>query len=390
MELQIVEKTLPAVQLNTKELRAQAEEYLKQYENFVVTEESLAGAREVCTELNKVVKAIEDRRKEIIGELSGPINAADAEIKEIKQLIADVRQGIISQVNEANTARLAECDKKLKDLRLKKWEEYEIEESFRCAQVDDLIKLGSLTAKDNLTKAAATEVESRVTIDRLIQDRTEKRILALDGQSNEYGLKVAIGEHHVKAFLMDEDDEYEEKLQAMLQGELERQMEIERQSKQQAKREDQIRDQMAEEEPAEQAIHEDHLDRVIEQAKLSGYKSGNWVLYSPIIGKTPTEGPYKIKDIGRIDSSDEPVLWLEGKSGCVALSAVNLTNNPTSNLERAETAQDDGLKGCIVTCTFALRIDKSIDQEAIKAELRKVMEEAGIDTLDMIKVDFTA
>ena len=44
----------------------------------------------------------------------------------------------------------------------------------------------------------------------------------------------------------------------------------------------------------------------------------------------------------------------------------------------------------MVTCTFMMRINKNISEEAVKKELRAVMEKAGIKSLDMIKVDFTA
>jgi len=57
---------------------------------------------------------------------------------------------------------------------------------------------------------------------------------------------------------------------------------------------------------------------------ISEISEDSKVHYHSIIGGEHDGKVYEIRAIGNIPSSEEPVVWLKGKSGCVSLEALSL------------------------------------------------------------------
>lgn len=79
------------IDFNYEELHDQLEIAIKPYENLVVVEEDVKGAKVIRAKLNKFKKAIDDERKRIKKEYSRPLKEFE---DEVKALIAIVDKGV--------------------------------------------------------------------------------------------------------------------------------------------------------------------------------------------------------------------------------------------------------------------------------------------------------
>ena len=216
-------KSQPAVvEVNFDELRDALQKELERYD-VVVTADTVADAKKLATELNKTRKVIDDRRKEEVAKASEPVKAFDAQMKELVQLCQKGRQGLIEQIARFEDETKQRAAKLLREYRDGIWEEQAVRDEFKSAQVDDLAILSSLTAKGNLTSKVKEQVRGRVQADKSAQERTDRRLLELDGHSREFGLDVPIERGHVEAFLMADDETYLAKLDSLLNAEQDRQ-----------------------------------------------------------------------------------------------------------------------------------------------------------------------
>lgn len=91
MEFRLINPTedgfLRRIQWNRDELEAAVRQKISQYENVVYTEENIQMAKADRAELNKLAKAIDDRRKMVKNIIMKPYTDFDAEVKEILDLI---------------------------------------------------------------------------------------------------------------------------------------------------------------------------------------------------------------------------------------------------------------------------------------------------------------
>src|SRR5690554_5333955 len=86
---------IPAqISANLAEIKAELLENLKQYE-IEVTIETLPEAKKMATDLNKLAKEIDTRRKDVKKELSAPVDVFNAQAVELAKLILDSREKIL-------------------------------------------------------------------------------------------------------------------------------------------------------------------------------------------------------------------------------------------------------------------------------------------------------
>ena len=91
MEFRLINPTedgfLRRIQWNKEELEAAVRAKIAGYENVVYTEENIKAAKNDRAELNKLIKAIEERRKQVKNIINEPYAVFEEELKEITALI---------------------------------------------------------------------------------------------------------------------------------------------------------------------------------------------------------------------------------------------------------------------------------------------------------------
>lgn len=91
MEFRLINPTedgfLRRIQWNKEELEAAVRAKIAGYENVVYTEENIKAAKNGRAELNKLIKAIEERRKQVKNIINKPYAVFEAELNEITALI---------------------------------------------------------------------------------------------------------------------------------------------------------------------------------------------------------------------------------------------------------------------------------------------------------------
>ena len=115
-ELEIKNYTLPNIEINDYEnLKIKVEEDNEKYKNYIVTKESLESDIKKRAELNKIVKAIDDRRKEIKNEISLPIKEFEEKCNILRDLYKQSSENIDIQIKKFENE---EKDKKKKEIEI--------------------------------------------------------------------------------------------------------------------------------------------------------------------------------------------------------------------------------------------------------------------------------
>lgn len=220
-------KATPALlEVNFEALKLRLEEELKRYE-IVVTNDTVTDAKKLATELNATRKIIDDRRKMEVAKASEPIRQFDAQMKELVVLCVCGRQNILDQVNRFEDEVRALCRESLSQVRDDLWQKHIVDAEFQKADIDDLVKVSNMTAKNNLTRAARDEIERRVLADKVLQDQTDKRLLELQTKCYEAGLVAPLLRQHVENFLFSDKETYDLLLHQLITVELTRQEQAE-------------------------------------------------------------------------------------------------------------------------------------------------------------------
>ena len=226
-ELIVIKTKLPVLTANFAKVKKWLEGELKKYD-IVVTIDTVKGAKELSTDINKFAAEIDRRRKEEVAAASAPIRDFDDKMKELVTMCKDGRQKLISQVTIFEDETRKKCRGLLSDALGRLWGEYQVKVEFYKAGFDDLILISNVTATGSLTKTAMDKLTGRVKDDKALQDRTERRLLELENRCYKAGLAAPLSRQHVESFLFDSDDMYAQRLQRLLDVEIERQKEAER------------------------------------------------------------------------------------------------------------------------------------------------------------------
>lgn len=104
MEFRLINPTedgfLRVIKWNKEELEAAVKQKIAYYENVVYTEENMQQAKNDRAELNKLKKAIEDRRKEVKKKINEPYDIFEKELKEVLALIQEPAGMIDKQIKD--------------------------------------------------------------------------------------------------------------------------------------------------------------------------------------------------------------------------------------------------------------------------------------------------
>ena len=104
MEFRLISPTeggfLKAIKWNREELEAAVKAKVAAYQNVVYTEDNLKQAKADRAELNKLVEAIEERRKKVKNIIMEPYTNFESEVKEVLELIKEPASLIDRQIKD--------------------------------------------------------------------------------------------------------------------------------------------------------------------------------------------------------------------------------------------------------------------------------------------------
>ena len=334
-ELITINNTPALVEVNFEELKKHLATELEKY-NVVVTQDTVKDAKALATELNKTKGEIAKRKKEEYDRATAGANQFKDSMKELEAMIDVGRKGLLEQVQKFEDETRQQAADLLQAMRDEMWSHAGVTEEFQRAQFDDLVNLSAVTAKGNLTAGAKGKIEARVNADKALQDQTEMRLLKLENQSYKAGLSAPLTRSHVEHFLFDEDETYQQKLDALMKSELGREEVAQNAMRQRMEREQQEKEQAAQ----RQREREERAEAAQAEAQ-----------------RTVPDEPKK-------EAAQE---------------------QPEASKPEPEPAQP-GRVPVTVQCTFNVNVTASTTDAAIEAELRRVLEKADIKTLDTVEV----
>jgi hypothetical protein len=221
VELIAAIKTPAVLTGNFDQVRSHFVEQLKAYD-LVVTSDTLADAKKLCTELNKMATEVKGRGKAVSSEASAPINAFNEQVKELAQLLLDARTKLKDQCDAFENETRAKALEVLHAYLIEQCTAKGIQPEFQRATVDDLANLSTLTGTGKLTAKYKAEVDNRIQADLNLQTQTEMRLLKLENESYKAGLAAPLERRHVEPFLFAAEPEYQQQLTSLLQAEAER------------------------------------------------------------------------------------------------------------------------------------------------------------------------
>lgn len=313
---------------NFEEVRAHFVEQLKAYD-LVVTVDTLGDAKKLATELNKAATEVKARGKAVSSEAAAPINAFDAQVKELAQLLLDARTKLTEQIKRFEDETRAKALEVLQAYLVEQGTAKGIQPEFQNARVDDLANLSTLTSTGKLSAKAKAEVDARVQADLNLQTQTEMRLLKLENESFKAGLSVALERRHVEPFLFADESEYTMRLASLFEAEVQREAKARQAADERAAREAKLKAEAeeraaraeadrkeaervnAERQAKQQAEHEAQMAALKEQQEkaLAEQKAqlqrAPAPVAAPISMDKPTSSPISI-------DGDEPILHAIG------------------------------------------------------------------------------
>lgn len=134
MELKMQEVQFPKViQFNFAELKEEITAKAELYKNMVYTEETIKEAKADKATLNKFIKVLEDKRKDVKKQCLQPYEDFEKQIKELVAIVNEPVQLIDSQVKAYDEKRKAEKLDQIKAI----WEESDHPEWLSCNMIFD-------------------------------------------------------------------------------------------------------------------------------------------------------------------------------------------------------------------------------------------------------------
>ena len=190
LKIQTDLSTLPsAIEFNFEELKSEISERLEYYNNLVVTEDGIKNAKSDKANLNKLITAIEDKRKEIKKQCLEPYNDFEKKCKELVSLIKAPIDKIDTQIKE-----FEDIKKQKKYDELKSCFDNYIGDMADIIQFDKILnpKWGNATVKIDALKA---EIEDNI-------DRIKKELETLNTEYADKSYKAAVISEYCKEYSM--------------------------------------------------------------------------------------------------------------------------------------------------------------------------------------------
>ena len=168
MELKIynptAENTIKAIDWNFDDLKAEITQRTDEYKTLVYTDDNIKEAKADRANLNKLVKALEDKRKEIKKMMLEPYNQFEGQVKELVAIIGEANLNIDSQVKAYEQKKREEKLEKVKEIYSEVMADSEVADILTFERVFKDSYLNSTTTLKSI-KTEINELKMRVTAD---------------------------------------------------------------------------------------------------------------------------------------------------------------------------------------------------------------------------------
>ncbi len=221
----IISATAIVITDNFEQLKAGLIEQVKLYE-IEVTDDNLADAKKMATELNKLSTAINRIKIDKAKEFAAPIEEFKKKAAELVDIVQAGREKILKQVEAFDLKVIRMVTSLLADERAGLFEAMAVKPEFQTAKIESLAIKSNLTAGGQLTKAAKDKLAEMVAADRAMQETVESRFANLQAIAERAGL-VSLPESLVATFVREPEAVYSEKLNKLIDAEIKRQKELE-------------------------------------------------------------------------------------------------------------------------------------------------------------------
>lgn len=221
----IISATAIVITDNFEQLKAGLIEQIKLYE-IEVTDDNLADAKKMATELNKLSTAINRIKIDKSKEFAAPIEEFKKKAAELVDIVQAGREKILKQVEAFDLKVVKMVTSLLADERISLFEAMAVKPEFQTAKIESLAIKSNLTAGGQLTKAAKDKLAEMVAADRAMQETVESRFANLQAIAERAGL-VSLPESLVATFVREPEAVYSEKLNKLIDAEIKRQKELE-------------------------------------------------------------------------------------------------------------------------------------------------------------------
>lgn len=221
----IISATAIVITDNFEQLKAGLIEQIKLYE-IEVTDDNLADAKKMATELNKLSTAINRIKIDKSKEFAAPIEEFKKKAAELVDIVQAGREKILKQVEAFDLKVVKMVTNLLTDERISLFEAMAVKPDFQTAKIESLAIKSNLTAGGQLTKAAKDKLAEMVAADRAMQETVESRFANLQAIAERAGL-VSLPESLVATFVREPEAIYSEKLNKLIDAEIKRQKELE-------------------------------------------------------------------------------------------------------------------------------------------------------------------
>jgi Protein of unknown function (DUF1351) len=216
--------TNSAVSANFGEMRQVIIKTIADHKSLV-TPETIQGGKTLAADFRKTSKALMAAWKEKRAVSIADVLKADDEVKSLCKLLDEGADEISDQVKaiEAETKEL--CADLLKQELLSQWETLGVENEFRKSSFIDMALLGNIN-KDKLTKGAKTEIATRASLDKAMQDKIASRLNELELRCLKNDIVPSLSRSNVEHFLF--ADDFSARLDSIISAEISRKAEAER------------------------------------------------------------------------------------------------------------------------------------------------------------------
>lgn len=149
---------------NLEGLQASIAQYVSRYSNLVITEDNLTDSKQVRAKLNKLKKALDDRRKEIKRNYNQPLREFETEVKKLEASIDMIIDPIDEGLGELEVQRREQRKADVMDLIAEMAPNYDVE-------VDEIEFDPRWLNKSISNKQITQEVASSMTVVKQAKDK---------------------------------------------------------------------------------------------------------------------------------------------------------------------------------------------------------------------------
>lgn len=186
---------------------------------FLVTPETIQEGKADAAELRKEEKKLAEDWKAVNELVNGDFNKASSMVMKFRKMFTAGADEIAAQVTKIEAETKVKIEVMLSDYRHSCWLDLNVRDAFKTASTSDLILLGSMTAKGELTKGVKTEIKTRCELNKALQDKIDARVQSVELQSMKAGIEpLTIAS--VSSFLY--DDDFDVKLAEQIAAEVKR------------------------------------------------------------------------------------------------------------------------------------------------------------------------